>query len=163
MIRKALPKDHSQIMNIYNIAKTFMRANGNHTQWQNGYPYPEIVAEDIENGELYVLENGDGAVHAVFGIFEGDDPTYANIEGSWTDSSPYAAIHRVASDGTSKGIFRQVFEFAAQKYSHLRIDTHEDNAPMQRAIISCGFEYRGIIYVEDGTPRRAYEWTKNYT
>ena len=160
MIRVAKPADHGRIMEIYEIAKAFMRKNGNHTQWQNGYPFPDLVMEDINNGDMYVVCDGDGQVCACFGIFEGDDPTYGYIEGSWGDDTPYAAIHRVASDGTVKGIFRQAFEYASGRYSHLRIDTHEDNITMQKAVTACCFVYRGIIYVEDGTPRRAYEWVR---
>ena len=29
---------------------------------------------------------------------------------------------------------------------------------MQGAILKFGFEQRGIIYVEDGSPRLAYDW-----
>lgn len=160
MIRKATAADHGMIMRIYDTAKAFMRANGNHTQWQNGYPFPDLVTEDTENGNMYVVCKDDGCVCACFGIFEGEDPTYAYIEGSWASDTPYAAIHRVASDGTERGIFKQIFAYAAERYTHLRIDTHADNIPMQRAVTGCGFSYQGIIFVEDGTPRRAYEWIK---
>lgn len=41
-----------------------------------------------------------------------------------------------------------------------RSDTHKDNLPMQNVILGGGFTYQGIIYIEDGTPRLAYEWLK---
>ncbi len=159
MIRKAMPDDFGRILEIYAAARAFMRKNGNATQWQGGYPYPEIVMQDIENGNLYV-SCGEAGVNAVFGLFFGDDPTYAYIDGRWGDSSPYAAIHRVASDGTERGVFKRIFEFASKMYSHLRIDTHEDNIPMQKAVTACGFAYCGIIYLENGSPRLAYEWVR---
>ncbi len=158
MIRKATLADHAHIMRIYDIAKAYMRQNGNHTQWQNGYPFPELVTDDINDGNMYVVCTEEGRVCACFGLFEGADPTYAHIEGAWASDTPYAAIHRVASDGTARGIFRQIFGYASKRYDHLRIDTHADNIPMQKVVTDCGFVYRGIIYVEDGTPRRAYEW-----
>ncbi len=156
-IRKAADADYCRIMEIYGIARAFMRENGNMTQWVNGYPYPEIVSKDIDDGNLYVVcSHGNAA--AVFGIFEGDDPTYAEIyDGRWASDSPYAAIHRVASDGSLRGIMRLITEFAGRKYNHLRIDTHKDNIPMQKALASCGFVYRGIIYLADGAPRMAYD------
>ena len=159
-IRKASDADHCRIMEIYDIAKAFMRQNGNMTQWTGGYPYPETVRKDIDDGNLYVVTNN-GSVAAVFGIFEGVDPTYTEIyDGKWASDTPYAAIHRVASDGTVKGIMHRISDFAGERYSHLRIDTHKDNIPMQKALASCGFTCRGIIYLADGAPRMAYDRIK---
>ena len=47
--------------------------------------------------------------------------------------------------------------FCAGICPHLRIDTHEDNRIMQRAVEKLGFHRCGIIYVSDGSPRIAYE------
>ncbi len=160
MIRKARSADHAEIMRVFDVAKAYMRENGNPTQWRGAYPYPELVMSDIENGNIYVLCADDGRVCATFGVFEGDDPTYAHIEGAWADSSPYVAVHRVASDGSERGVFRRIFEFVSEKYDHIRIDTHEDNKTMQKAVESCGFIHRGTIYVGDGSPRMAYEWSR---
>ncbi len=159
MIRKATIADHGRIMEIYDIARSFMRAMGNMTQWVNGYPQAELVTRDITDGNLYVVCAND-RVCAVFGIYPGDDPTYAYIDGEWGSDSPYAAIHRVASDGTEKGVFRQAFEYASERFDHLRIDTHADNLTMQKAVEKCGFIHRGTIYLADGAPRMAYEWVK---
>ncbi len=160
MIRKAKISDLTEVMRIYGEAKKFMSENGNPTQWQGNYPDSELVSTDIENENLYVICADNGEVSACFGLFVGDDPTYSYIDGKWLSDTPYAAIHRVASDGRMKGVFRRCFEFVSANYSHIRIDTHDDNKIMQRAVESCGFVYCGIIYVENGTPRRAYEWIK---
>ena len=40
------------------------------------------------------------------------------------------------------------------------LDTHEANGPMRHKLEKNGFTYCGIIYVEDGTPRRAYQKVK---
>ena len=40
---------------------------------------------------------------------------------------------------------------------HLRIDTHRNNLVMQHVVEKHGFSRRGIIFVEDGTERIAYE------
>ena len=103
----------------------------------------------------------DAAPHAVFVLIAGDDPTYAHIEnGAWRDDTPYATLHRVGSDGSHRGTFRAILDFARTQYSHLRADTHEDNHPMQHLLCAAGFVFCGTIYVADGTPRRAYEWIK---
>ncbi len=159
MIRKATKNDIPKIMEIIAAAKRYMRETGNMTQWAGNYPSTELIEKDISGGNEYVIERADGTgIFACFGIFPGDDPTYAYIDGSWATDTPYAAIHRVASDGSAGGVVRRAVEFASKMHSHLRIDTHEDNKPMQKAVLAAGFEYRGIIYLEDGAPRLAYEW-----
>ena len=40
----------------------------------------------------------------------------------------------------------------------LRIDTHQDNAPMLYNIRKHGFEYCGVIHVGDGSERLAFQW-----
>ena len=160
MIRKATSTDLPEVTRIYAAAKKFMCENGNPTQWPGSYPDEDLVLEDITNENLYLICSENGDVCACFGLFFGDDPTYLYIEGKWRSDTPYAAIHRVASDGSIRGVFRTAFEFASKTYSHIRIDTHEDNTAMRNAIEKCGFVYCGTIYVENGTPRRAYEWIR---
>ena len=42
-------------------------------------------------------------------------------------------------------------------YGSMRIDTHEGNKSMQRAIEKSGYTYCGHIYLENGDLRLAYE------
>lgn len=163
MIRKAKNEDLNEILRIYEIARDFMHTHGNPTQWAGKYPDKKTLINDIKIGQLYVItvDNNEGRLCGCFAMIPGVDPTYINIyEGEWKNDKPYAAIHRVASDGTLKGVFARCFEYASEKYDHLRIDTHKDNLPMQGAVKKCGFEYCGIIYLADGAPRIAFEWTK---
>lgn len=161
MIRHAKKEDLERILEIYAAARTFMRKNGNMHQWSGEYPGTVDLLEDIERENLYVLENESGKVCACFALIAGIDPTYGRIDGgSWKSDAPYAAMHKVASDGTLKGVFEKCVAFARERYTHLRIDTHHDNLPMQHVIVKNGFEYRGIIYLADGDPRKAYEWMK---
>ena len=48
-------------------------------------------------------------------------------------------------------------EYGRSRCCHIRVDTHADNKPMQHLAEKYGFSRRGIIYVEDGTPRIAYD------
>ena len=75
--------------------------------------------------------------------------------GAWRSDTPYGAVHRVASLGG--GTLAAALEFAKTKYDHIRMDTHRDNAPMRHLLEKAGFSYRGTIYVEDGTPRMAFD------
>ena len=153
-IRLAVEADLDRILEIYEIARQFMRENGNPTQWNNGYPQHDLLRKDIEWNRLYVVEEGE-EIKGVFVFFIGADPTYAYIEGGWRSETPYGVIHRIA--GVGGGIFPAALEFCSGQISHMRIDTHENNKPMQHVVEKAGFSRRGIIYVEDGTPRIAYD------
>ena len=133
-VRKASPADLPRIHGIYAAARQFMRDHGNFSQW-DGEDAPEhLLPGDIEAGNLYVLEEN-GVIHAAFAFIIGADPCYAVIEqGAWKVDTPYAAVHRVASDGTVHNILGRIMDFAKSKISHIRIDTHENNKVMQRAL-----------------------------
>ena len=177
-VRSAVAGDLPEIMRIFRNAKAFMRASGNHNQWVNGYPSEDLLRADIEKQQLFVitrraassdgsdaLSDGGAALCAgrdvvcgVFAFIVGRDPTYEVIEdGSWIDDSAYGTIHRIGGDGTAHGILETAVAYCEKRIGHLRIDTHEDNLPMQRAVTRNGFTRCGIIYLEDGSPRIAYE------
>ena len=132
-----------------------MAKTGNPNQWGNSYPPIPMLEDDIQKGNLYVVENQ--GIHGVFAYFTEPDPTYSYIEdGAWLSDSPYGTIHRVAADG-SRGVFTAVLAFAENRNPHVRIDTHHDNKVMQHVLAKHGFQRTGIIYLEDGDPRIAYE------
>ncbi|MBQ7487122.1 MAG: N-acetyltransferase [Clostridia bacterium] len=159
MIRKAKAEDLPRINEIYACARSFMRAHGNMNQWVGGYPGQELLEGDIARGELYAMVSEDDEIYGVFMLHYGKDPTYAVIEdGAWLNDSDYATIHRIASDGTHTRVYHEAVTFARAQYSHLRVDTHADNKPMQEAITREDFVYCGIIHLENGDPRLAYEW-----
>lgn len=160
MIRHAGEADLSVILEIYARARKFMAENGNTVQWKNNRPSREQIEKDIEENILYVYENN-GAIQGVFAFIPGIDPTYTFIDGAWQDDSPYAAIHRVASAGKEKGVFTKIADYCKSQIPHLRIDTHEINLPMQGAVEKNGFRKCGTIYLEDGSPRIAYEYVEN--
>lgn len=160
-IRPAADKDFFRIMEIYHSAQEFMIRSGNPTQWGHSYPTEEIVKEDIQKGRGYVLCD-EVMIHGVFVIQTGEEPAYQIIEeGAWLNDEPYITIHRVAGDGVMHGILHCVMEHCRQLSKNIRIDTHEKNLPMRRAIGKEGFERCGIIYVRDGSPRIAYQWRKS--
>ena len=49
---------------------------------------------------------------------------------------------------------------AEQMGNNLRADTHEKNRSMRKMLENNGFTKCGTIYVEDGTPRVAYQKVK---
>lgn len=157
MIRKATAADLADIKKIYEKARRFMRDNGNSSQWEDA-DAPELKsADDIASGQLYVMEDETG-IHAAFVFWKGEDPLYRVIEqGTWLSEEEYGVVHRVASDGSVCNVLTKVMEFCKKEIGHLRIDTHEDNKVMQHVLEKNGFQRCGIVYVEDGSPRIAYE------
>ena len=155
-VRNAVPEDLTRILEIYAQAREFMAKTGNPNQWGKTHPPKEQLQEDILGGQLYVVE-GDGTIHGVFAYLTGEDPTYGYIEeGAWLSNTPYGTIHRVAADG-SGSVFTAVLQYAVGRNPHVRIDTHHDNHVMQHVVTKHGFRRCGIIYLEDGDPRIAYE------
>ena len=156
-IRRAVPQDLPAVLSVYAAARQFMMQHGNPTQWAGGYPPKELVEDDIARGQLYVAE-ANGQIHGVFAFILGDDPMYAVItDGAWLSDAPYGTLHRVASDGQIRRLLAAAVTFARQTTVHLRIDTHADNLPMQRAIARGGFSACGTVFAPDGTPRIAFE------
>lgn len=153
----AREEDLPRILEIYDIAKAYMRASGNPNQWNGAYPDPETLLTDIEKQRLYVYKK-DGRIHGVFMLLLEEEPTYAYIEGgSWREETPYGTIHRLAGDGEVKGLFAKCVAFCESKVKYLRADTHSDNHTMQHLLEKNGFECRGIIYLKNGDPRIAYQ------
>lgn len=159
-IRKTVATDLVAIGQIYENAKAFMRAAGNPNQWNEGKPNAETAREDMEKGVGYVVEEN-GEVVAVFMFSTEPDPTYAKIyEGAWLSDEPYGVIHRIAVAKQGQGIIGYCIDECFARCHNLRIDTHRDNLPMQKALIKRGFTYCGIIHLENGDERLAYQKTK---
>ena len=157
-ILPAKEEELSRILEIYDIAKAYMRESGNPNQWNSAYPDPELLKEDIRKQRLYVIKK-DGRIHGVFMLLLEEEPTYSYIEdGSWREGeTPYGTIHRLAGDGEVKGLFSRCVAFCQGKVKYLRADTHFDNHTMQHLLEKNGFERRGIIYLKNGDPRIAYQ------
>lgn len=157
MITSAEERDLSDILNIYQYARNFMADSGNPRQWAGGYPREELLLQDIKNRRLYLCRDS-RAVYGVFAFIIGEDDTYRRIEdGAWLSDAPYGTIHRIAGNGTKKGILAEAVSYCESKIPHLRIDTHQDNLIMQHLVVKLGFRKCGTIYVSDGSPRIAFE------
>ena len=157
-IRPTTYADIDALLAIFDYARAQMAADGNPTQWGDSYPTREQLENDIQRGVSYVIEHK-GVPCATFVFIIGDDPTYAYIEdGQWLDDTlPYGTIHRIASNGQQRGIFRTVLDWCSAQCSNIRIDTHQANARMIHLIEHNQFTRCGIIYTRDHSPRIAYQ------
>lgn len=160
-IRKSTEADLDEIMEIYRYARVFMAENGNPSQWgPSNWPPRHLIYNDILQQQSYVcLHEEKIAGTFFFAVGKDIEPAYRHIEkGNWLNNSVYGVIHRIAGNGSVKGIGTFCIEWAYQQCGHLRIDTHEDNVIMQNLLAKMDFKYCGIIYVEeDDHPRLAYE------
>ena len=156
-IRKAAEADLDEILVIYSQARRFMAKNGNPSQWGDVYPPRKLVEADIAEGKCHVCAE-DGRILAVFYFASGKDPTYEVIkDGRWLNEAPYWVVHRIASSGAKKGAASFCLEWAFQQAGNIRIDTHDDNKPMQGLLKKSGFRYCGRITLADGSPRIAFQ------
>lgn len=161
--RQAEIDDVSEIMKIIKDAQESLRRAGI-DQWQNNYPNPEILREDILKGNSYILIKDNNIVTTVVIIF-GEEKTYRKIyQGQWLSELEYAVVHRIAVAKDHKGqgfasiIFKELEKICYERnIKSIRIDTHHDNKAMQRLLKKNGFKYCGIIYLEDESKRWAYE------
>ena len=164
-ISLAIKDNLPEIMGIFAEARQTIAALGIN-QWQNGYPNEQIVEEDIAKNRSYSVI--DDTICGTFVVILDGEPTYDKIyDGNWltgNDRADYMAIHRVAVSVRSrgKGVSTEIINFATNLArdngrSSLRIDTHEGNIVMRKMLEKHGFIYCGIIYLEDGESRVAYE------
>jgi len=162
---KAKEEHIDEIMIIYDKAREYMRANGNYIQWQNGYPSRDIILTDIRNEHccIYVRE---GKIAAVFSLNYNGEPRFASLsEGKWLNDEPYVTLKRiaVAEDMHHKNIAPKCFEYAIKeackkRVRNIKLMTHKDNIAMLKAMEKFGFKYCGIIDLDDGHPRIAYQF-----
>lgn len=155
-IELAKKTDLDKLLEIYREAREFMKNSGNKTQWGDNKPSKETLERDIENKNLYKVVDFDEIVGA-FALIYGEDKTYLEIDGKWLNDEPYATLHRVVSSGKARGIMSEIIKFSEEKYENLRIDTHKNNHKMLDKIRENGFTYCGVIKIDDGSPREAFQ------
>ncbi len=161
-IKETEQKDIKDIVLIISQAKQYFRLN-QIPQWQGDYPNEIDILKDIENSGAYCIKVGTEVVGYSF-VAQYKDPNYSYIEGKWLNEEPYVVIHRTCIKDTMKGK-NLASEFVGlakdicleNQIHNIRVDTHEKNISMQKMLEKNGFIKTGIIYVEDGSPRFAYQ------
>lgn len=159
--RKAELSEIAPIWEILQQAIIRRKEDGS-KQWQDGYPNPEVVQKDIEQGEGFVLVNG-GTIIGYSAVLINDEPAYAEIEGNWLSNDDFVVIHRVAisekylGKGLAKMIIKNIEDFALSNniYS-IKADTNFDNTAMIKIFENSGYAYCGEVYFR-GSSRKAYE------
>ena len=155
--------DIYRVLEIIEDGKNYLKEQGI-DQWQDGYPNKEVIEADIKNSCSYILEE-DGTIIGTTVIGFDGESTYDKIyEGQWLSNEKYAVIHRmaVASLYRNRGISNLLMEYVERLVldkgiSSIKIDTHKRNIPMRKFLEKMGYVYCGIIFLEDGKERVAFE------
>ena len=157
-VRRTLSRDIPRLMQLFDLARQTMRADGNLTQWAGGYPDESAIRRDIRRKVSYVIVEGRKLI-GTFAFIPGAEPTYRRIyRGHWLDrDTPYGTIHRIAGDPSAKGVFATCLAWCWEHLPNIRIDTHRDNRIMRHILETEGFTYCGIIYLLDGAERLAFQ------
>ena len=160
-IRKATISEIPQIWDILQQAILRRKEDGSN-QWQDGYPNPEVVQQDIAKGAGFVLTQGETII-GYCAILINDEPEYAKIKGKWLTDGDFVVVHRLAiseqylGKGLAQKFFGFVEEFARSNNIHsIKADTNFDNIPMLKIFEKLGYTFCGEVYFR-GTPRKAYE------
>ncbi len=159
---KAQLSDVPSLCVLAEEAKLFLKDLGV-DQWQGEYPSSIDFTADIEADNCYVVTKDDEVIASTFLSFA-NDPTYSEIDGEWSSSEKYGVIHRLMISNQYKGLgvsnyfLKKLAQVCIDNdYNWLRIDTHEDNIVMDKFLKRNGFIITGVIIVEDGTKRIAYD------
>ena len=163
ILRKTRQEEINKVLKIIDEAKETLKKN-NINQWQNGYPNEDVILNDIKNSESYVLYH-DGEIIGTTALSFNGEKTYDKIyEGKWLSNGAYAVIHRIAVvkieglKGIGTEILKKSEEICLSKgIRNIKIDTHKDNKAMQGLLLKNNYEYCGVIYLEDGSKRIAFE------
>jgi len=161
-LRKAGIQDLNRIWTIIQQAILKRKEEGS-TQWQDGYPNPSLIANDISNGYGYICLDQDDRILAYVALIFAIEPAYEEIEGNWLSEHPYACIHRLAvnqepyTKGVATWIMHAVEPICVDSgYYSIRVDTNFDNVGMLRVFEKLGYQYCGEVFFR-GAARKAYE------
>lgn len=160
-LRLATAGDTAKIWDIIRQAIERRRQDGSQ-QWQNGYPNPVVIADDIAQKHGYILTvNHEVAVYGAL-IFN-YEPAYGDIDGQWLSDGLFLVVHRVAVDskfhgqGLVKEFFQRAEDFAiAHDTYSIKVDTNYDNAAMLHILQKLSYTYCGEVMLSGG-PRKAFE------
>lgn len=150
MIRKAQKIDLPAIKSLTEACAKTMIENGIF-QWNENYPSRERLQQDIERGELFVLEEND-EIAGIIVLTSFMDQEYETVE--WlTPSKNNLYVHRLAThpSGWGSGFGRQLMDFAEvfareHHYNSVRLDTFSKNLRNQHFYESRNYTKLGDIY-----------------
>ena len=157
----AQASDLEEIWKIFQFAIASRKAEGSE-QWQDGYPNPKSIEEDISKNFAWVIRHENKILVYAAVIFE-PEPAYQNIQGEWLSNLEYVTLHRVAVSSEAKGkkmvqkLFNEVEKLAIYRnFYSIRVDTNYDNFAMLHILEKLNYTYCGEVLMRN-SPRKAFE------
>lgn len=159
--RKAINSEIPHIWKILQQAIQRRKKDGSN-QWQDGYPNPDVIKEDIRKEVGFVLTE-DETIIGYCAILINDEPEYLKIEGKWLTDGDFIVFHRVAisethlGKGLAKLMMKYIEDFAiSNRIYSIKADTNHDNFAMMNIFEKSGYTFCGTVYFRE-SPRKAYE------
>jgi len=123
-------------------------------QWDDIYPDRETIRKDIQNQELYVVDD-DGAIAGIMTLNEAQAIQYRQVK--WNYNEKVLIIHRVAVDpafqrkGFAKALLGFAENYAHEKgYQSLRLDAFLHNPAPVHLYEKVGYQKVGIVNFRKG-------------
>ena len=169
MIRKALPYEAQDVLDLYHSVIDGMANSPYKPKWQKGiYPTIDDISSAISNKELYIALSEDDAVSGAVILRHESEAGYENVF-CGLDTQNYSVVHLLAVSPTKQrsGIARALLDAARDSAREngseaIRLDTLPYNTPAQRLYESFGFQYKGeveLYYTVTGnTAYKMYEY-----
>ena len=159
--RKALLSEKTTIWNIIQHAIDRRKEDGSQ-QWQDGYPNLEVIENDIENDEGFVLTDGNTII-GYCAVIINNEPEYKKIIGKWMTTEDFVVVHRIAITKSYLGrslsqiMLKYIESFALNNsIFSVKVDTNFDNFAMLKIFEKMDYTYCGEVYFR-GSPRKAFE------
>jgi len=147
MMRSARPEDMQAVYTVFHDAVEHMNAGGI-PQWDEIYPTPAILDDDLARGQLFVTEADTGEAVAAVALSEECHPDYRTA--AWQGEGPSLIVHRLCVSpaaqgrGVGRGLMQAVEAWARENgYADIRLDAFSRNPHALRMYARLGYEKRG--------------------
>lgn len=154
-VLKATNNDLENILEIIKKCQNFLQDEGS-PQWSNeDAPTKSAIKESIVAQLVYVLVINEKIIGTAI-LTDKREQAYSTIQyGNWIETeSSYFSIHRFAispeesGKGYAKLLFKLLTLIAIENGARdIRVDTYPANRAMQKVILSCGYDFKGIVHL----------------
>ena len=152
MISLGTPAELDVIHALAHACRKHMRQNGI-DQWDENYPDATILQNDIALNNLFVFRQNETVLGMVV-LNETQDPEYAEIQWSTSESDRNLVVHRLAvhPDHQRNGIARKLMDFSENwakenGFDAIRLDTFSQNPRNQKFYKNRGYTELGSVFL----------------
>ena len=147
---RAVSSDLPGIFGLYKAAIAHLTAQGLHFWDFNWYPNADILTQDVEKGDLYVVKDAPSGRIAACVVLNTDfDEQYRNGRWEYETESPFI-VHRLCihPDFQNRGLGKRVMQAAeaegrARGFTAVRLDAYSGNQASLALYEHLGFRKAG--------------------